>query len=132
MRVRQNPKGSADPARHHLDGPRSGYDRLAAAPMEALLGHISLDRVIWIESMAEEPAARHQPLAVRGEPAWGGGFAAYDEVRSDARRLFRAQLLGQANRISVPRRCRSSTIVQDRIWDTSGTLVIGKVRKSLI
>ena len=108
MRVRRNPKGSADPARYHLDGPRSGYDRVAVAPMEALLGHISLDRVIWIESMAEEPAARHRSLAVRR----GAGAGAV--------------------RRTVPRRCRSSTIVQDRIQDTSGTLVIGKVHKRLI
>ena len=59
--------------RYHLDGPRSGYDRVAVAPMEALLGHISLDRVIWIESMAEGPAAARVARCKWGAGARGGG-----------------------------------------------------------
>jgi hypothetical protein len=130
MRVRQNPKGSADPARYHLDGPRSGYDRVAVAPMEALLGHISLDRVIWIESMAEEPATRHRSLAVRGGAGAGAGDLLH--MTRFGRTQGGSSAPGFSVRRTVPRRCRSSTIVQDRIRDTSGTLVIGKVHKCLI
>jgi hypothetical protein len=104
---------------------------LLSRPSEAVLGHISLDRVIWNEGMADQPAARHRLLALRRgsrrRKLLAGGFAACDEVRSDARRLFRDQILGLAKRISVPGRCRSSTIVQDRIRDTSGTLTLAKI-----
>ena len=125
LRVRQNPKGSANPARYHLEGPRSGYDRVAVAPMEAFLGHNSLDRVIWIESMAEEPAAPHRSLAVRG----GAGAGAGDLLHMTR---FGSSAPSFSVRRTVPQRCRSSTIVQDRIRDTSGTLAIGKVHKCLI
>src|SRR5271165_4452484 len=95
MRVRQNPKGSG--ARLATISTARGHDRAAVAPLEAPLGRVSLDRVIWIESMAEEPASRHRPLALR----WRAGDRAryllhMTEVRSDGRRLFRAHIL--ANR----------------------------------
>lgn len=74
---------------------------------EALLGHISLDLVIWIESMAEEPAARHRSLAVRG----GAGARAGDLLHMT--RFGRTQGGSSAPSFSVrrtvPRRCRSST-----------------------
>ena len=74
-----------------------GHDRAAVAPLEALLGRISLDRVIWIESMAEEPASRHRPIALRWGAGNGAGYLLHmNEVRSDARRLLRAHIL--ANR----------------------------------
>jgi hypothetical protein len=83
------------------------------------------DRVIWIESMAEEPAGRHRSLAVRG----GAGAGAGDLLHMTR---FGSSAPSFSVKRTVPRRCRSSTIVQDRIRDTSGTLVIGKVHKCLI
>jgi hypothetical protein len=98
--------------------------------MEALLGRISLDRVIWIESMAEEPAARHRSLAVRGGAGAGAGDLLH--MTMFGRTQGGSSAPGFSVRRTVPRRCRSSIIVQDRIRDTSGTLVIGKVHKCLI
>jgi hypothetical protein len=97
---------------------------------EALLGHISLDLVIWIESMAEEPAARHRSLAVRGGAGAGAGDLPH--MTRFGRTQGGSSAPSFSFRRTVPRRCRSSTIVQDRIRDTSGTLVIGKVHKYVI